>query len=256
MLKLGFIGTGIITESIVTGFCRAGTDGLRITVSPRNRERAARLHGAYPDVVQIAEDNQSVIDASDWVFIALLPNVAEEVLRTLRFPREKRFVSLVPTLSLSTAREIIGERDVLVDVLPLTFAAERIGPVVVYPAVPEAAELLSRIGDVIPVDRPEQIAVLRTMTANMSAYYMLLTTLVDWCVANGLDEPAARSYVTGFTGAMSRKAAGFDGPLIDLANEMTPGGLNWQALKYLREHDCFAPWTHELDPILRRVTKE
>lgn len=256
MLNLGFIGTGIISESIVTGFCEAGIDGLHITVSPRNAERAARLHAAYPSLVQIAPDNQGVIDASDWVFFALLPDKAEEVLRTLRFPKEKRFVSLVPTLALSRAREIIGDRDILVDVLPLTFAANRFGPVVVYPPVPEAVALLSHIGDAIAVDDPKQIAILRTMTSNMSPYYMLLTTLVDWCVENGLDEPSARRYVTSFTGALSRKAAAYDGTLCDLANEMTPGGLNWQALTYLEKNDCFAPWTHELDPILKRVTKE
>ncbi len=256
MLNLGFIGTGIIAESVVTGFCEAGIDGLRITVSPRSRERSARLSAKYPEIVRVAADNQDVVDSSEWVFLAVLPQQAEDVLRTLRFPKEKRFVSLVPTLALSKAREIIGDREFLIDVLPLTFAANRFGPVVVYPAVPEAVELMSHVGDVIAVDDPKQIAILRTMTSNMSTYYMLLTTLVDWCVDNGLDEPAARRYVTAFTGALSRKAASYPGPLRELANEMTPGGLNWQMLNELEEHDCFAPWTRGLDPILRRVTKE
>ena len=256
MLNLGFIGTGIIASAVATGFCEAGIDGLHVTVSPRNRERAAHLHEAYPDIVRVAADNQDVIDSSEWVFLAVLPQQAEEVLRPLRFPKEKRFVSLVPTLALSRARELIGDRETLVDVLPLTFAANRFGPVVVYPAAPEAVALMSHVGDAIAVDDPKQMAVLRTMTSNMSTYYMLLTTLVDWCVENGLDEPSARRYVTAFTGALSRKASTYEGPLRELANEMTPGGLNWQMLTELEERDCCAPWTRGLDPILRRVTKE
>ncbi len=256
MLKLGFIGTGIIAESVITGFCRAGIEGLRITVSPRTRERSARLAAAYPDIVRVAEDNQGVADASDWVFLSVLPQQAEEVLGALRIPPEKNFVTLVPTLSLSRARELIGARRLMLDVVPLTFAADRIGPVVVCPAAPEAVELFSHIGEVVAVDDPKQIAILRTITSDMSAYYMMLATLVEWCEANGLDEPSARRYVTSFTDALSRKASSWDGTLRELANEMTPGGLNWQVLTYMQEHDGFSQWTHELDPILKRVTKE
>ena len=60
---------------------------------------------------------------------------------------------------------------------------------------------------------------------------MLLTVIIQWCERNGLDEPSARAYITEFTGALSRKAATWDGDLEDLAREMTPGGLNWMALR-------------------------
>ena len=43
-MKLGFIGTGIITTSVVTGFCESGMENLQIVVSPRNKERAQMLH--------------------------------------------------------------------------------------------------------------------------------------------------------------------------------------------------------------------
>ena len=90
----------------------------------------------------------------------------------------------------------------------------------------------------------------------MSPYYMLISKLTDWCVANGLDEPSARRYVTGFYGALSKNAAVFPGPLEELAREATPGGINWQALTHLEEKDNYTEWTEILDPILQRVTKE
>ena len=50
-MKLGFIGTGIITTSVVTGFCESGMENLQIVVSPRNKERAQMLHEKYPEIV-------------------------------------------------------------------------------------------------------------------------------------------------------------------------------------------------------------
>lgn len=254
-MKIGFIGTGIITTAVVTGFCESGIPDLQIIVSPRNKERAEALKAKYPSLVSIGADNQEVADRADWIFFALLPSAAEEALQALRIPREKHFVNLVATLSLRTAEAIIGKRRILVDVVPLTFAADRFGPVIAYPPVPEVKELLSHIGEVVEVETPEQIAVLRSITCMMSPYYMLLTTLTDWCRKNGLKEDAARHYVTAFTRALSDKAAVWDGELEDLAREMTPGGFNWRSLTHLENENAFEPWTEILDEILKSVRK-
>lgn len=255
-MKLGFIGTGIITTAVATGFCESGIEDLHITVSPRNRERAEALREKYPQIVAIAADNQEVIDRSDWVFAALLPKAAEGILSELTVPEEKHFINLVANLSLRRAEEILGPRKILADVVPLTFAANRFGPVVIYPPIPEVVELMGHVGTPVPVKTPDQIAILRTTTSLMSSYYMLLTHMVDWCVENGLDEPTARTYVTDFTASLSKKAASWEGPLKELALEMTPGGLNWQALTHLEEKDAYTPWTEILDPILASVKKE
>lgn len=255
-MKLGFIGTGIITTSVVTGFCERDLPDLHIVVSPRNRERAEALHQKYPNLVSVAETNQEVVDRSDWIFAALLPQHAEAVLSELNIPQDRKFINLVMTLSTKRAEELIGKREILADVVPLTFAANGFGPVVVYPALPEVGELLRYIGTPVLVETPQQIAVLRATTGLMSAYYMLLTKLTDWCQENGLNEAEARTYLTSFTEAMSKKAADWNGPLEELAREMTPGGINWQALTYLEEADAYRPWTEILDPILKRVLKE
>ena len=222
-MKLGFIGTGIITTSVVTGFCESGMENLQIVVSPRNKERAQMLHEKYPGIVSIAADNQEVVDRSDWVFAALLPKAAEDILKPLHIGPEKKFINLVATLSLKRIEEMFGQRE---------------------------------IGKPVPVDTPKQIAILRSTTGLMSAYYMLLTVIIQWCERNGLDEPSARAYITEFTGALSRKAATWDGDLEDLAREMTPGGLNWMALTHLEEKDAYTPWTEILGPILEKVIKE
>lgn len=255
-MRIGFIGTGIIATSVATGFCESGIENLSVTVSPRNKEKAEALHQKYPDLVTVASSNQEVVDRSDWVFAALLPEAAEEVISQLTFPEEKNFINLVATLSLKRAEEIIGKRKVIADVVPLTFAANRFGPVIIYPPIPEVCEIMSHVGTPVTVETPKQISILRTATSLMSPYYMLLTRIIDWCCSNGLDEPTARQYITSFTSSLSSKASTWEGPLENLAREMTPGGLNWRALTHLEEKDAFEPWTEILTPILEMVKKE
>ena len=162
------------------------------------------LHEKYPEIVSVAADNQEVVDRSDWVFAALLPKAAEDILKPLHIGPEKKFINLVATLSLKRIEEMFGQREILADVVPLTFAANRFGPVVIYPDIPEVVDLMSHVGKPVPVDTPKQIAILRSTTGLMSAYYMLLTVIIQWCERNGLDEPSARAYITEFTGALSR----------------------------------------------------
>ena len=255
-MKLGFIGTGIITSSIVSGFCQAGIPDLLITVSPRNKDRAEALRTRFPENVRVAADNQAVVDASEWVFIATLPKATEEIISRLQIPAEKKVISLVPTLSLARVNELFGPRKILCDVLPITTAENRFGPVVCYPPEPEAEEILSHIGTVVNAENPQQMAAFRTVTGLMSAYYLLLTKIIDWEVESGVEEPAARRYVTEFTKALSMKASTYPAPLEELAREYTPGGLNWTCLTNLEEKDAYTPWIEKLTPILERVKKD
>ena len=59
-MKLGFIGTGKITSSVVTGICRSKISFKKIILSPRNRNIAKRLKSEFKRV-SIANNNQEVI---------------------------------------------------------------------------------------------------------------------------------------------------------------------------------------------------
>lgn len=254
-MRLGFIGTGIISSALVTGFCESGRE-VSVLVTPRTKEKAEALREKYPDQVRIASGNQQVVDESDWIFLAVLPQKGMDVLRELHFTPDKKLISLVPSLNLEEAVQVTGPLAVLVDVVPLPFAAKRIGPVVLCPPVPEVKELLSILGTVVEAETPEQMSILRTSTALMSPYYMLLAKVVAWCRENGLKEAQARTYLTTYWSALNQMAVEYPGPLEELAMEMTPGGLNWQALNELEEKGALDAWKQTLDPILERVRKK
>ena len=252
-MKIGIIGTGIMASYIVTGFCDWPCDHEFI-LSPRNKERSAFLAKKYPNV-SVGENNQAVLDQCECVILSVLPQNAEEILSSLQFRTDHKVISVIPILGLPKIAEIIGETALLVDFLPLPFISKRIGPLVLYPTCPEIETLLSPLGNLIVVNSAEEMNALRSMTALMSPFYELVYNVVEWGEANHLSEPAAKAYATSFFGALTILAAETEeGKLKELAEEMTPGGLNWQATNYLMENDAFRQWQIALDAIMKRVT--
>ena len=66
-MKLGFIGTGKITSSVVTGICRSKISFKKILLSPRNRNVAKKLKKQFRKV-SIAKNNQEIVNSCNWVF--------------------------------------------------------------------------------------------------------------------------------------------------------------------------------------------
>lgn len=253
-MKIGVIGVGIIASYIVTGFCKSENEH-KILLSPRNAQKSAELASKYPQKVTVASDNQEVLDSCEVVILALLPDRTEEILSKLNFRREHKIISVIPILGLPKIKEIIGDTKILVDVLPLPFIAQGIGPLAIYPPESEMVELLKPLGDLIMVDTLEEMSIIRTTTALMSPYYELVFHIVDWCGAKGLPETKSKAYVTSFFSALSKLASQTEeGKLEDLAKEMTPGGLNWQATEFLRQSGAFEAWQKALEPVFHRVT--
>ena len=121
---LGFLGTGGITSALVRGLCpRAVQPPYPIVVSPRPAETAARLSHAFPDRVSVAGTMQEVVDRSDWVILAVLPQAGEEVCRSLAFRPEQRVASLLCGIPLEQVRDWIGETAALVYLVPSAFHA-------------------------------------------------------------------------------------------------------------------------------------
>ena len=83
-MQLGFIGTGEITSSIVTGLCSFGTTSHSIRLSPRNAVVARELSNRFGGI-SVASSNQEVLDHSDTNVIAVRPAVTRGILSELRF---------------------------------------------------------------------------------------------------------------------------------------------------------------------------
>lgn len=89
-MRLGFLGCGTIASAVVRGL--AGK-GHQITVSERSKAHSAMLAKAFGDVT--AAGNQAVIDASDVIFLGLLAETAEGILKELAFREDQRVISFM-----------------------------------------------------------------------------------------------------------------------------------------------------------------
>ena len=72
-MKLGFIGTGKIASSVITGICSSKISFKKILISPRNKLIASKLKKKFKKVI-IAKNNQEIVDNCSWVFLSITPN--------------------------------------------------------------------------------------------------------------------------------------------------------------------------------------
>ena len=73
-MRLGFIGTGKITASVITGICTSKISFQKILISRRNKNISKKLKKRFRKVY-IAKNNQEIVDKCNWIFLAVTPKV-------------------------------------------------------------------------------------------------------------------------------------------------------------------------------------
>ena len=86
-MNLGFIGTGKIASSVITGICNSKISYKKIIISPRNLTITKNLKKKFKKII-IAKTNQQIIDQSDWVFLSVTPSVGEKMGMSLASSRD------------------------------------------------------------------------------------------------------------------------------------------------------------------------
>jgi pyrroline-5-carboxylate reductase len=255
-MKVGFIGTGKITSAITEGLSSCDSPPERIILSPRNRERADKLASKFC-LVHVASDNQSVVEQSDVVFLALRPETAKDVLTPLRFSKDQSIISLIPTQPLSLIREWISPASEISRAVPLPSIAKRKGPILYCFPNPSSRSILEKLGDLVPVSDEKTLHVLWAMNGMISPGFDMMGVYSQWAVNQGVNEELARIYTTQFFKILAEMAVDHrDGDLSELSNEAaTPGGLNEFAAKQMFESHGYDIFVEILNQILDRFHK-
>lgn len=254
-LVLGFVGTGTITASIVTGLCGASETSNRIWLSPRNAKVAARL-AATCSQATVAASNQEVLDRSDVVFLAVRPQIAHEVIRPLRFRPEHRVISLVATFSRDAIAALVAPATAISCAVPQPTVAARLGPTVIFPPDPVARTLFGRLGTAFEASSERELQALWAATAAMASYFSTLDTVASWLIRNGVEVKTARDYVAAMFHGLSQVPVASEAAFSQLADEFkTKGGLNEQLARDLARSGVFDAWSVGLDAILARIKK-
>ncbi len=252
--KVGFVGVGAIAEALITGMCADNEQRADFLLSPRNTEIATRLARRFP-FIKVASDNQAVIDGSDIIFLAIRPQVAEDVLAPLTFRPDQRIVSLVATFDVARLRPLVAPAEAILRATPLPAVAQRMGALTLYPPVAEIAALLRGLGQLVQLESEADLDALWAATSLMASYFGLLETVTDWLLSRGLADAQARPFVAAMYHALAvtaeaRALDGFDKLAIE---HSTPGGLNEQAYRELQAAGWTGLISETLDLIHARI---
>ena len=255
-MKLGFLGTGNITSDVISGICKSSLKFKQIVISPRNRIKANKLRKKYRKVY-IAKNNQEVLNKSDWVFIGLLPKVAEKILPELNFKKNHTVISFVATLDFSTLKKIINNKKTLVRAIPMPPISLGLGPVVMYPPNKKVKNFFNKVGKSIEIKNEKQSNNFWAISGTMATFYETLKVLSDWLVKKKVNRTKSQEYITSLYFALAGLALENSRNSLKkfVADSQTPGGLNWQGVNYLRKSGYYKSLENSLNNLLKRLNK-
>ena len=93
-MKLGFIGTGKIASSVITGISNSKITYKKILISPRNQLVAKNLKKKFSKII-IAKNNQEIINKCNWIFLSITPKVGEKIIKNLKFKSNQTVISFI-----------------------------------------------------------------------------------------------------------------------------------------------------------------
>jgi pyrroline-5-carboxylate reductase len=255
-LKLGFIGTGTISAAVIHGIGRAWGDGNEIVISPRSTQVSQALAERY-SWVRRAESNQAVIDASDIVFLGVMPHQAAEVIGALRLREGQTLASFVAGLEVAALQKLSGPDVLVCRVTPLPPIAHLEGPVMLYPGLADVRQILAPLGVLIEPDSDEAMAALSTASGLMSSFFRMSQEAVGWLEARGLPRVQARDYVMAMFAALSKTALRHDPATLEALprEHETTGGINEACRAHLEEQGWFEAFARSMDAIDARARK-
>jgi pyrroline-5-carboxylate reductase len=255
-MNLGFVGTGKITSSVVTGICRSKISFKKIILSPRNINVAKKLKRQFRKV-SIAKNNQEIVNSCNWVFLAVTPPVAQKIIKNLKFKSSQTIVSFISTMTLSQLKKAIKVKATIVRAVPLPPISLRKGPVPLFPTNKKVKIFFDKLGTTVEINKEELSNNFWSTSGMMAPFYELLSTMSNWLVKRGVKRDKAQKYVTSLFVALSEDAVvNSNKDLKYLVKEsQTPRGLNEQAVKELRKAGFYRSTEKTLNNILKRLNK-
>jgi pyrroline-5-carboxylate reductase len=252
--RLGFVGTGDIVEAVITGICNTDLANMPIVVSPRNATIAARLAEKHSNV-SIGSDNQDVLDRSNIVVLAVLPQIIEDVTRALNFRPDHHVISFAAATSLENLRHWIGQSVSLSQAIPLPFVAGLNGATAIHPRDEISAAIFSRLGKAVEVDNKREYDSLAAAGAVMGTYFGMLDTLTLWLERQGLPYKKGGAYLGQLFAGLGQAAGDTGGKRFSELRDSysTTGGLNEQVHRDFARDGGNVALESALDAVFKRI---
>jgi pyrroline-5-carboxylate reductase len=255
-MRLGFIGTGKIASSVITGICNSSIIYENIIISPRNRKIANNLKKKFKKI-KIAKNNQEIINNSDWVFLSVTPTVGKKIIKDLKFRSNQKVISFISTITLSQLKKMIKKKVDIVRAIPLPPISLKEGPVPICPPNKKVKAFFDKLGSTVEIKNEKLSINFWSTSGLMASYYNMLDTISVWLNKKGVKKLDAQKYVTSLFLALSKDAvinSTKDLKLL-IKESQTPKGLNEQGLKEMIKKDVYKSVVSTLNSIHKRLDK-
>ena len=255
-MKLGFIGTGKIASSVITGICGSSIKYSKICISSRNSKIAKGLKKRFKKIF-IERDNQKIVDSCNWVFLAVTPKVGEKIIKNLNFKSNQTIISFISTITIPRLKKMIKVKANIVRAIPLPPISLKKGPVPICPPNKKVKNFFDKIGSTVEI-KDEKLSINFWATSGMMAsYYEILKTMSDWLVKKGIKRHDAQKYITSLFLALSEDAVVNNKKELKylVKESQTPKGLNEQGLKEMSKRGVYKSVINTLNSIHKRLNK-
>ena len=255
-MKLGFIGTGKIASSVITGVCGSSIKYSKIFISSRNNKIAKGLKKKFKKIT-IEKDNQKIVDNSNWVFLAVTPTVGEKIIKKLKFKSNQTVVSFISTITIPELKKMIKTKVDIVRAIPLPPISLKKGPVPICPPNRKVKKFFDQIGSTIEIKNEKLSVNFWSTSGMMASYYDMLREMSEWLVKKGIKRLDAQKYITSLFLALSEDAVvNSKKELKYLVKEsQTPKGLSEQGLREMKKKGVYKSVISTLNSIHKRLNK-
>ena len=255
-MNLGFIGTGKIASSVITGICKSKIKYKKIFISSRNRKISQVLKKKFKNIV-ISKDNQQIVDKCDWIFLSVTPTVGKKIIKDLKFKSKQTIISFISTITLSQLKKAIKVKAKIVRAIPLPPISLRKGPVPICPPNSKVKSFFNQLGTTVEIEKEKSSINFWSTSGMMAPFYELLRVMTDWLVKHGVKKDNAQKYITSLFLALSEDAVvNSKEDLKHLVREsQTPKGLNEQCVKELTKAGFYKSLEKTLNSLHKRLSK-
>ncbi len=251
-MKIGFLGTGHITTSVIKGIANSNLKIKKIYISPRNRLVSKKLSKKFKKV-SISKDNQELIDNSNWIFLAVTPKVGHKIIKNLYFKKNHKIISFISTINIGKLK-IYTKNKNIIRVIPLPFIGMKKGPVIICPKDKMVKKFFEKLGSPIEIQNENISKNFWTTSSFMAPFYQVLLEMSNWLVKKGVNRKSAEDYTREIFLALSQDAV-FKKKLSlkQLVSEsQTQGGINAQALRELKKKKFYKIQQKVLNSVFKR----
>jgi len=255
-MNLGFIGTGTIATSVITGIFKSKISFNKIYISKRNKKKSQQLKKKFNKVI-IVENNQQIVDKCNWIFLSVTPTVGDKIIKELKFKSNQIVISFISTITLPQLKKAIKVKAKIIRAIPLPPISLKKGPVPICPPNKKVKAFFDKIGTTVEIKNEKLSINFWSISGMMAPFYQLLSTMTDWLVKKGVKRNNAQKYITSLFLALSEDAAVNSKKDLKylVKDSQTPKGLNEQGVKELNRAGFYKSLEKTLNSIHKRLNK-